>query len=80
MLDTDDSDILEGWTALRLDRESSLSLTGELPEGIDLSAISAADVSLQTASFDGSRETAADGGAVLDGWVCRCFPRLPGCR
>ena len=70
VLETHDSELLAEWVALQLDRDSPLPVSGAVPEGIDLSALSAADV---------SRGMAGDG-AVLDGWVCRCFPRLPGCR
>lgn len=78
-----DSDVLEEWVALQLDHDTSLPISGEVPDGLDLSVLSVSDFSATTASLtsdEGSRGTLADDSVVLDGWVCRCFPRLPGCR
>lgn len=74
-----DSDVLAGWQALQLERDCSAVMPYNVPEGIDLSIVSADDVSLDITSSQGAR--GSTGGDVgLDGWVCRCFPRLPGCR
>lgn len=63
-----ESEVLGGWIALQLDHDCSIPPLGDVPEGIDLSALSMDDLAR------------GSGGATLDGWVCRCFPRLPGCR
>lgn len=88
-----DSDDFDDWVALQLDREASLPAIGRAPEGLDLSVLTVQDVaSAMTGdepqllgsdgpAFDGDRSAqVVDDGASTDGWLCRCFPRLPGCR
>lgn len=63
-----DSEVLSEWLALQLDHDCSIPPLADVPEGIDLSALNMDDLSR------------GSGDAVLDSWICRCFPRLPGCR
>ncbi|WP_154402060.1 hypothetical protein [Ornithinimicrobium cavernae] len=80
-----DSPELDGWVALQLDRECEVPAPGPLPEGIELSGLSVSDLS-RTASTEptllgGATISASDDDlATTDGWLCRCFPSLPGCR
>ena len=82
-----DSDVFDDWVALQLDRECLLPTTGAAPEGLDLSRLSVADVAPaltgdepQLLGGDHSALIADDDVMTGDGWLCRCFPRLPGCR
>ena len=85
VVDVCDSPFIQGWWALALDAEADAQLVGDPPQDLDLSALPADDGGAQPALAGAGPggaglSASADGGAVLDGWVCRCFPRLPGCR
>lgn len=79
-----DAPLRPGWYALALDAEADRDAVGEPPAELDLFSIADADddegAQPTMASSGGSLSAAADGGAVIDGWICRCFPSLPGCR
>lgn len=84
VLDVIESPDLPEWLALQLDEDVDVAVTGEPPEGLDLSGLSGDGASStsserMTSSADSMTTTADDGVVSPDGWLCRAFPRLPGC-
>jgi hypothetical protein len=85
VLEAVESPDLPGWLALQLDQDADLPASGQPPEGMDLSALdsSESDSTLSgQRSFASSDAVAAtsDDDESTDSWLCRAFPRLPGCR
>lgn len=85
VLEVCDSPHAEGWIALALDAEVGVEVSGAPPEGFDLSVLPSSTDEGSRLSGGGALDApgfgaSADGDNSLDGWVCRCFPRLPGCR
>lgn len=84
VLDVVESPDLPEWLALQLDEDADVAVTGEPPEGLDLSGLggdssSSTSSERMTSSADSMTTTADDGLVSPDGWLCRAFPRLPGC-
>lgn len=83
VLEVCDSPYAQDWWALALDADADIEVSGEPPADLDLSALPSGDQGARGGSgaLDAPSIGASAGGDVsLDGWVCRCFPRLPGCR
>lgn len=71
-----ESPYTQDWCALALDADADIEVSGEPPEDFDLSVLDSGSEAPDAPGFAAT----AGGDTSLDGWVCRCFPRLPGCR
>ncbi|USQ76122.1 hypothetical protein [Ornithinimicrobium cryptoxanthini] len=72
---------LDGWIALQLDEDVDAPDIGMVPDSLDLSRSKTTEASALggEASVLGGGASVLGGGST-DGWICRCFPSLPGCR